>query len=371
MARAKVIIRYWSTSIKEGGVGHVSLETIHDDGTSGIYVSFWPHVQDPKFQYPLAQEAKYTIKRSADGSSYLRTSLYDLTIGEGRPPEETIDLLSLDIFKIEQKFNLFKDSDFKWEIWGSSVFSSEQNQNCSGLVFSLLHEAGFTDLISFSTRMKIGMQWAPSGALVALCASPFVIFLVGKIVNEVAPFLGGPGCAYASSIYVGSTPNVPFSEEAFKKFFDVSQFAEFLYSTNEKISSIGLAISLVITLAAIGYISFAGMGAVAKFAVITPADTYSYVKEAENRESTYLSGDSFINTIIDEMNHIVQHLKKIFSSDVENKSEDPQFLSDNLITSSYRFFKTLNRRQMNNVTEPNLVPLTVTTRDHNHIGPRS
>lgn len=76
---------------------------------------------------------------------------------EGRQPDVTIHLYSLDVNAINAEYRKFRLSGCKWSIWGSSFFKNEGTQNCSGLTLYLLKCGGIENLIG-SCRPDTGIQ---------------------------------------------------------------------------------------------------------------------------------------------------------------------------------------------------------------------
>ncbi len=325
----KVIVRYWNTSIIRGGIGHVSLETCHDDNSPGIYISFWPKNPDVEYEYPLDKKNRYEIKQSEDGNSYLRTRYYDDEIGEGRTYDFKTKLYCLDLIEIEKAFEEFKNSDFCWSILGSSYFAKEKNQNCSGLVYSLLDRGGIAKFLSFFTKIKLDMKkYAPTPWGAVLGTAPFAFLLAFEVAKGGKLFdKGTKGCIEVAKEFDAKYPCSPdisdndLLERA--KHFDecYPELAGFyqacpashlqsLMALPEIVlkfaptfnfnGNVGLSISLAAVVISGIYISAFLTGSLATALVITPADVDAMVKEVAKSNGAYLTIAHQSPLIIDE-----------------------------------------------------------------------
>ncbi len=298
----EVKIYFWETPFKEGGVGHVSLKTFHDDNSKGIYASFWPLIGGEK--YKDHKENRYTLKKSIDGKSYLRTWEYDKEFKYNRPPKTTISINNLDVREIEKSFNEFKETDFRWEASGSSIFAAQQNQNCAGLVFYLLQKGGIYTSLGIFTRWKIRLkEWAPPSWEVAIVASPFAFFggySLKRKVEQARMAIAVKEIDVLSTLSWFDNNITSEREGIAKKFIEkysadiVKYFAGnlgwVLSVVDDFSGNFGLAISISITALAVGYISAVGLGSTASFAVVTPDNVVNIsrevgVEEPQNEES--------------------------------------------------------------------------------------
>lgn len=130
-------------------VGHVSLET------SKIYASLWPDSEDTT-AIGLTTQHKVFFMESPE-----KDELVEL-----RPPDYIVDLFSLNVPKIEEKFEEVKTSTTKWQLMGRNKVIGQEGQSCSGQTFELLQAGGLTNQISLFNSIKPTYLYAsPSNIL--------------------------------------------------------------------------------------------------------------------------------------------------------------------------------------------------------------
>lgn len=131
-----VIVRVWKSRIAGGaGVGHASIEI----PSISLYISLWP-----------AAEAKPLLAGIFSPRSRVFHSLEgDITV-EGRPPETTIALYSLDLGAIEAKYvqESEKLQRSGWQLIRGTLFPADTGHSCASLAYALLNAGGIYDLVS-------------------------------------------------------------------------------------------------------------------------------------------------------------------------------------------------------------------------------
>lgn len=189
----KVTIRVWKAKGKDSA-GHASLQT------SKIYASFWPS----------EQTNKNNLINGVTGS--LKTLKEDIKLEE-RQPDRKINLYSLNVESINQEFDKFKNKNLNWRLLSSGLFSTEDAQNCSGLVYSLLKAGNIDELFdtknhhsnrvsntikAFGTGSTIGGTIGTGAALTVgyTVASGYCATLGGTIGSVFGP----PGMALGATI---------------------------------------------------------------------------------------------------------------------------------------------------------------------------
>lgn len=127
-----VIIRIWKPE-KFGEIGHVSLETKVGDscgtkphGALGIYASIWPEQK--------------TFMTTFFDQSPVHSKLHDDLVHYDDRNPEIYEIRTLDVKAINEAYKVFRKIKCNWNLLGSSIFKSKENQNCSGLVFYLLQQ---------------------------------------------------------------------------------------------------------------------------------------------------------------------------------------------------------------------------------------
>lgn len=133
----QLTIYVWKRDMPKGRVGHAALQTyIGGPENTGLYMSFWPNENSIK-QFSRKGVKFYFPKNLAE----------DKELEDGMPPDVTVHLFSLDILKINEAFEVFKNSGANWSMLGSTYFNDSGARNCSGLTGYLLYQGGIIDLV--------------------------------------------------------------------------------------------------------------------------------------------------------------------------------------------------------------------------------
>lgn len=107
----RVMVRVWlPDKYFSKAYGHASLQTPQN------YISFWPG------------------NRLVDFFEDIKNMR--------RLPDFRLGLYQLDIQKIDQAFEKFKQSGCQWRLMGEGIFNHEKTRNCSGLTYFLLQQGG-------------------------------------------------------------------------------------------------------------------------------------------------------------------------------------------------------------------------------------
>ena len=150
-----VVIRIWTSSknkIAPGdNVGHVSLGIGENEST---YVSFWPtseakdsHNWAPGLFKPIDSENK--MDYVADFQA------------EGRAPEFTYKLYSLDTISMKERFNEVISKTQGWSLVGSNLLINQgSGHSCASMAYEVLKAGGIYDLLS--SRFSSNLSSAPS-----------------------------------------------------------------------------------------------------------------------------------------------------------------------------------------------------------------
>ena len=133
----KVTIRVWKSSLSGLGYhGHATLQTY---GVNGIYASFWPI------------NGRKIGKKISGVPGYHATSVEeDIRLENGKAPDYTIDLFSLDVERINNAYNAFLAGKSNWALPASSMLRGKNTFNCSGLVWHLLEQGKIKHLFKDS-----------------------------------------------------------------------------------------------------------------------------------------------------------------------------------------------------------------------------
>lgn len=166
-----VKIRVWppSPDNKRDKYGHASLQTHDTSDKPGIYASFWPF------------KSKYSITSPDIIKSNNRGCLKTLNADEKHYTDLKIspkeyELHRLDVEKIHEAYEKFKDSDFDFDI-NASIFSKfkeafrkppdAEYSNCVKLVLLLLKAGGIdTEFTLWGSFVRTGVWGALIGGLV-------------------------------------------------------------------------------------------------------------------------------------------------------------------------------------------------------------
>jgi len=175
----RVTIRVWLASIRNGELGHSSLQTY---GHEGIHASFWPR-RNPRRGNPGFCDLRHGVP-----GMIMPMSTADKTLETVRAPDKAalkergirrpdieLDLYTLDVAAINTAFNKFQESNSRWSIYGGSFFGASQTQNCSGLVAFLLYKGGFSKLIK---------SYASTGRVDGSIIGAIILGLIGALTDK-------------------------------------------------------------------------------------------------------------------------------------------------------------------------------------------
>lgn len=154
----RTIVRIWTSGFnlkcRGENVGHVSIQT------PDRYISLWPTQQGLGLFKPIP---------------HIFNTYEDDLKDEERPSEITICLYSLNISRIEEKFDLFAGTDNKsgtlqgWTlIGGNRLINQNSGQSCSSLAYELLKAGGIYDLISSTYSSRYASIVSPDSLVDAL-----------------------------------------------------------------------------------------------------------------------------------------------------------------------------------------------------------
>ncbi len=163
----RVIVRIWTSgfNLKRRGesVGHVSIETPNH------YMSLWPSREGKEKGFGLFQPIPHEFNNSYQA---------DLKDEDNRPPEVTICLYSLNINRIEEKFNEFAGTENiqgtlqGWTlIGGNRLINENSGQSCSSLAYELLKAGGIYAMISSTYSAHYASIVSPDSLIKALQAA--------------------------------------------------------------------------------------------------------------------------------------------------------------------------------------------------------
>lgn len=114
----RVMVRVWLPDrYFSKAYGHAALQTYHH------YISFWP----------------------GDRLADFFEDIKDM----GRLPDFRLSLYQLDVKKIDQAFEKFKQSGCRWNLMGEGIFNDEKTRNCSSLTWFMLQQGGLGKWYSY------------------------------------------------------------------------------------------------------------------------------------------------------------------------------------------------------------------------------
>lgn len=128
----------WYSSRRGGeSIGHIAI------GFGEHYASFWPIKPLPEDSFLLEKLERKSTLDEFEGH-------WESRIGDGncekRPPEYVAYLSSLDIQKMQEKFDEIKAIVPKWHLLASSPLKKERTLNCIAVVIELLRAGGIEEL---------------------------------------------------------------------------------------------------------------------------------------------------------------------------------------------------------------------------------
>lgn len=166
-------IRYWPGGLLD--FGHVALYAyfIDNDGKKipVTYASFWP----------------------GENGGICRTKDEDDLYYNVSP--ETVKIYTLDIIKIKNKFDNFKESGCSFNFYtGSSLtFENDDTKNCAGLCFSLLEVGGLFSKLGYQNNDR-GVHYLPGKGVIGgtVGSIALIMILVGGAVGGSLTIEMGP-----------------------------------------------------------------------------------------------------------------------------------------------------------------------------------
>lgn len=149
------IVRIWQgTDYRSGQVGHVSLEIPY----LSIYASLWPHTEARLGMPHIIKPKWHTLSEDI--------------IAEGKDPECTFYLFSLNITAMQKQFETRKGLIIGWLLQGESSLVRADTDNCTTLVYGLLKAGNMDALHSLKnirfSSMSSSADWIPNQLAVYL-----------------------------------------------------------------------------------------------------------------------------------------------------------------------------------------------------------
>ena len=167
MAKGRVTVRIWlpiagiADSLKSRQtppMGHASIQTyVGGVGNKGYYISFWP-ISVVHISKPIARGC---FKSLSYDEAVLPAREYQLT---------TIDLHTLDVDKINTKYEEFPRENCTWTLYASALFRfwscKDDESNCCKFVADLLEVGEIKNLVPEYNNSDITTSYAHGGAMV-------------------------------------------------------------------------------------------------------------------------------------------------------------------------------------------------------------
>ena len=142
----QVVVRVWTSknnvSIPGQFTGHISLE-IDTDPALKRYVSFWPAdgeqdaAKDSGFFKPVPSENKVDLAADVEA--------------EGRHPEYTAVLYSLNTLEMNKKYDAELTNKKGWAGVGNSLLSLKTAHSCASMAYTVLIAGGIKNLLAITT----------------------------------------------------------------------------------------------------------------------------------------------------------------------------------------------------------------------------
>lgn len=202
-----VEIRYWPPNKSGDGksildFGHVALYSYYEDDngekTLVSYASFWPGSNGGKCRTKNEDDLHYQVF------------------------PKTVKIYTLDITKIKNRFDEFKNSGCSFNLFTGSLltFADDDTKNCAGLCFCLLEAGGLFSKLGYQNNSR-GTHYLPGKGLIGGTTGiiALTMIVVGGAVGGTLTIEMGPGAIFGCVLgsLVGGIASVILLDQLFKE----------------------------------------------------------------------------------------------------------------------------------------------------------